>query len=194
MWALSQLTKEERLRLRFIIEMGLTWSRMMRVFDKGTKKKLHDKIMHDFAEKVFNIGSREEFVKIHTDFCDWGTNYIDQAERKGRRQKDKASYGQIAKTLDVTLKVAVYYCHLPDCEQSRRICRWLNAAVDTAMMRELKKDFPSEMRPWPTLIKDVNKEAYYKIQSLVHESIKREHNNAITCPQWEDIHWVEANE
>lgn len=191
MWTFSQLTKEEKLRLRFIMEMGLTWSGMVRVFDEGSKEKLHDRIMHDFVEKFFNVESREEYVKIHTDFCDWGTRNIDQNRRL---QKDKASYGQIAKTLDVTLKVAVYYCHLPNCEQSKRICNWLNAAVDTAMMHELKKDFPDAMPEWPTLIKDVNKEAYYKIQDLVRESIKREHDKVITCPQWEDIHWVEANE
>jgi hypothetical protein len=192
-WAFSQLTKEEKLRVGFVIDMGITWSGMIRVFDKGTKKKLNDRMMNDFAEKIFNIGSREEFVKIHTKFCDWGRSYIDQAKRKGRSQKDKASYGQIAKTLDVSLKVVVYYCHLPNCEQSRRICQWLNAAVDTAMMGELQKDFPNAIQPWPTLIKEVNKEAYFKIQSLVDESIKREHN-AMTRPQWEDIHWVEANE
>ena len=191
MWTFSQLTREEKLRFRFIMEMGLTWSGMIRVLDEGSKEKLHDRIMHDFAEKLFNVESRAEYVKIHTDFCDWGTRNIDQNRRL---QKDKASYGQIAKTLDVALKVAVYYCHLPDCEQSKRICDWLNAAVDTAMMRELKKDFPDAMPAWPTLIKDVNKEAYYKIQDLVRESIKREYNKAITCPQWEDIHWVEANE
>ena len=194
MWTFSQLTKEDKLRVRFIVDMGLTWSGMMRVFDKGTKIKLQDRIMDDFAERLFNIGSRGGFVKIHTEFCDWGTRYIDQAKRKGKPQKDKASYGQIAKTLDVTLKVAVYYCHLPDWEQSGRICHWLNAAVDTAMMGELQSDFPSEIHPWPTSIKEVNKDAYFKIQGLVDESIKREHNNAITCPQWEDIHWVEANE
>jgi hypothetical protein len=165
MWAFSQLTKEEKLRVRFIFDMGLTWSGMMRVFDKGTKKKLLHQIMHDFAEKLFNIGSREEFVKIHTEFCDWGTSYIDQRKKKGKPQKDKASYGQIAKTLDVTLKVAVYYCHLPDCEQSGRICRWLNAAVDTAMMGDLQSDFHGEIQPWPTSIKEVNKDGYFKIQS-----------------------------
>jgi hypothetical protein len=198
MWTFSQLTQEEKLRVRFIIDMGVAWSGMMRVFVKGTREKLNEKIIDDLAEKVFNVGSREEYVEIHTDFCDWGTSNIDQAERKRNGkviiQKARASYGQIAKTLDVTLKVAIYYCHLPDYEQSRRICHWLNAAVDTAMMGELQKAFPNAIQPWPTLIKKVDKTAYDKIQSLVHESIKREHNNAITLPQWEDIHWAKVNE
>lgn len=178
--------------------MGVDWSGMMRVFVKGTRKQLTKKIMHDLAEKVFNVRSREEYVKIHTDFCEWGKRNIDQAERKRRNgevivQKARASYGQIAKTLDVTLKVAIYYCHLPDCETSRRICHWLNAAVDTAMMDKLQEAFDAAP-PLPTSIKEVDGTAYDQIQNLVRESIKREHNNAITPPQWEDIHWVEANE
>lgn len=191
MWTFSQLNQEEKLRVRFIMEMGLKWSGMMRVFDKGMQGKLYNKIMDDFAQKLFNdVGSREEYVKIHADFCDWGTRNIDQNKRL---QRDKASYGQIAKTLDVTLKVAVYYCHLPDCEQSKKICQWLNAAVDTAMMGELQKAFSDAIQPWPTSIREVDKTAYDKIQSLVRESIKRDHD-AITPSQWEDIHWVEANE
>jgi hypothetical protein len=194
----SQLTEEEKLRVRFIIEMGVAWSGMMRVFVEGTGERLSKKILRDLAEKVFNVGSRDEYVKIHADFCHWGTSNIDQAERTRQGkvivQKARASYGQIAKTLDVTLKVAIYYCHLPDCKQSKKICPWLNAAVDTAMMGELKKASPNALQPWPTSIKEVDKTAYDKIQCLVRESIKREHNNAITPPQWEDIHWVEANE
>lgn len=67
-WALSGLTKEERLRFEFIIDMGLSWSTMMRVFDQGMKAKLHEKIVNDFAERIFNVRSREEFVKVHDDF------------------------------------------------------------------------------------------------------------------------------
>jgi hypothetical protein len=198
MWTFSQLTQEEELRVKSIINMGVAWSGMMRVFVRHTRKKLNEKIINDLAEKVFNVESREEYLKIHTDFCDWGTSNIDQAERakngKVIVQRTRASYGQIAKTLDVTLKVAIYYCHLPDCERSRRLCHWLNAAVDTAMMGELQKDFPDAIKTWPNLIKEVDKNAYTKIQNLVRESIKREHNNAINPPQWEDIHWAKANE
>lgn len=128
---------------------------------------------------------------------DWGTRNIDQTERVRNGtiivQKSKASYGQIGKTLDVTLKVAVYYCHLPDCEQSSKICQWLNAAVDTAMMGKLQSLFPEEMRPWPTSLKEVDKYRYSKIQDAVRKSIKRDHNDSITCSQWEDINWKEAN-
>lgn len=199
MWRISQLSEVERLRFENIVDMGLAFSAMMRVFEKGAKEKLHNWIVDKIAEKIFNSSSREEFTRIHTEFCDWGTSNIRQAERKRRgkliiRKGSPASYGQIAKTLDVTLKVAVYYCHLPDCRKSEIICQWLNAAVDTAMMSDLKRDFPDQTKRWPHSLKEVDKPTYYKIQQLVRESIKREHHGTITCPQWDDIHWKEANQ
>jgi hypothetical protein len=181
----------ERLRFEHIIDMGLAWSAMMRVFEKGAKVKLQSQIVNNIAEKIFNA-PKEEFLGIHQEFCDWGTENVKQ-----RDGKSQASYGQIAKTLDVTLKVAVYYCHLPDCEKYEEICGWLNAAVDTAMMRDLKKrrekDFPDLVKSWPTSLKKVDTvDTYHRVQQLVREDIKREHNGA-TGPQWEDIHWEEAN-
>jgi hypothetical protein len=163
---------------------------MMRVFERGARKELSEKIVNDLSERIFNVSSADELAKIHADFCDWGTKKINQVERVRNgaiiSPKCWASYGQIAKTLDVTLKVAIYYCHLPNCERSLEICRWLNAAVDTTMMKNLDKNLPKSL-------KKVDKETYSEIQSLVRKSIKRDHNNAITCPQWEDIHWEEAN-
>jgi len=196
---MSQLSEVERLRFENIVDMGLTFSAMMRVFEKGAKEELHNRIVDEIAEKVFNAGSRNEFTRIHMEFCDWGTRNIRQAERKRKekvitRKGSPASYGQIAKTLDVTLKVVVYYCHLPDCRKSESICQWLNAAVDTAMMSDLKRDFPDQTKPWPNSLKEVDKPTYYRIQQLVRESIKREHNCTITCPQWDDIHWKQANQ
>lgn len=199
MWRVSQLSDVEKLRFENIVDMGLAFSAMMRVFEKRAKEKLYNQIVGEVAEKVFNASSREEFIRIHTEFCDWGIRNIRQAERKRKgkvitRKGSPAIYGQIAKTFDVTLKVVVYYCHLPNCRKSKSICQWLNAAVDTAMMRDLKKDFPDQTKQWPHSLKEVGKPTYYRIQKLVRESIKRDHNGIITCPQWDDIHWKEANQ
>jgi hypothetical protein len=185
LWTFSQLSKEEQLRVKNIIGMGISWSTMLRVFEPDAKEKLEKEILRNLAD-VFE--SREKYIEYHTAFCEWGMKNIKQNKRF---QSEKASYGQIAKTLDVTLKVAVYYCHLPDCETSKRICQWLNAAVDTNMMGGLQKDFPREP-PLPTSIKEVSKSAYDKIQSLVRESMKLEHYDIPS--QWEDVHWVKANE
>jgi len=185
LWTFSQLTKEEQLRVENIIGMGISWSTMLRVFEPKTKGRLEDEILRNLAD-VFE--SREKYIEYHTAFCEWGMKNIKQNKRF---PSDKASYGQIAKTLDVTLKVAIYYCHLPDCETSKRICQWLNAAVDTNMMSDLQEAFHPEP-PLPTSMKEVNKSAYDKIQSLVRESMKLErYDNPL---QWEDIHYKEANE
>jgi len=172
---------------------------MMRVFEEGSKEKLYNRIVDQTAEKIFNSSSREKFTRIHTTFCEWGIRNIRQAERKRKgkiitKKGSPASYGQIAKTLDVTLKVVVYYCHLPDCKKFENICQWLNAAVDTAMMGNLKRNFPSQTKRWPHSLKEVDKPSYKRIQQLVRKSIKQEHKSRITCPQWDDIHWREANQ
>lgn len=201
MWRVSQLSEVEKLRFENIVDMGLAFSAMMRVFEKDAKEELCNQIVNKVAEDILNASSREEFNRIHTEFCNWGTRNIYQAERKRKgkiitRKGSPATYGQIAKTFNVTLKVVVYYCHLPDCRKFKSICKWLNAAVDTAMMARLKKDFPTQTKRWPHSLKEVDKPTYDRIQKLVDESINQEqkHYGIITRPEWDDIYWKRANQ
>jgi hypothetical protein len=197
MWNLRNLNREERLRFENIIDMGLAYSGMIRNFAKGSKEILLKRIVNSTAEKLFNVNSQKEFTTVHSEFCEWGTRNIKLAERKRKgkviKKSGPASYGQIAKTFDVTLKVAIYYCHLPDCTQSVKLCNWINSAIDTNMMRELRKEFPNEIRKWPTTIEDVDKTTYFEIQKLVRRAIKEWHNGTINPPQYDDIHWRIAN-
>jgi hypothetical protein len=189
MWDISTLNKMERLRFENIIDMGLAYSTMLRVFVKGSKKELANRLIGMTVEKIFNAGSEDEFDKVHADFCNWGTSTIRQAKGGGL-----ASYGQIAKTLDVTLKVAVYCSHLPNCDQSKKLCKWLNSAVDTNMMYELRKKHRDTIKPWPATVKEVDKNAYLKMQQLVRQEIAAEYDDAITPPQYDDDKWREANQ
>jgi len=101
-----------------IIDMGLGFSAMIRNFVKGSKdvkgskEKLHGKIMEDI-ERIFMATTKATFDEIHATFCKWGVKNIVLAERvrdgKVIKKSGPASYGQIAKTLDVVLKVAIYY-------------------------------------------------------------------------------------
>ncbi|MFW6117761.1 MAG: hypothetical protein ACOC6G_04165 [Thermoproteota archaeon] len=165
---------------------------------KGSTQKLHKRLVNGTAEKIFNSNSREEFIRFHGEFCEWGTRNIFQAERKREgktitRQGCPASYGQIAET--VTLKVSVYYCRLPNHRELKTICRWLNAAVDTVMMCGLKEEFSKQTKQWSRSIKEVDKpEIYKRIQRLVRKSIKKKYQDSITCPEWDDIRWGEANQ
>ncbi|GAI02469.1 unnamed protein product, partial [marine sediment metagenome] len=90
---------------------------------------------------------------------------------------------------DVVLSVAIYYCHLPNCEKSRQISGWLNAAVDTKMMALLKRHYPEAITPWPTTIKQVNNSTYIRIQETVRKFINDEHDNGITPVQFDDIYF-----
>ena len=43
--------------------------------------------------------------------------------------------------LDVALKVCVYYCHLPSERVSERVVPWLNSAIDTPLLKDLKRRY-----------------------------------------------------
>lgn len=186
----------KEIRWQNIIDMGLTFSAMIRLFDKKSKKLLHDQIMSE-AKNIFGVSSKEQFDKIHSRFCEWGIRNISLAEKKreGRIIKNSthASYGQIAKTLDVVLKVAVYYSNLPDFEKSIKICKWINAAVDTKMMAMLKNVYPTDIQPWPVTVEQVDRSKYEALQQIVRKFIKERHDNNIWPVQFDDIYWNKLN-
>jgi hypothetical protein len=191
-----KLSRPQDARLHNIIDMGLNFSAMIRLFEKKSKEKLRARILGE-VQNVFGATSKEQFQDIHSSFCNWGINNIMLAERRKNGQVIKraapASYGQIAKTFDVLLKVAVYYCHLPDSERSELISKWLNAAVDTKMMAMLKKCYPLDVRPWPAAIEQVNKSIYAAIQETVRKFIQDKHSGCIIPVQFDDIYWEALN-
>ncbi|MDH5779054.1 MAG: hypothetical protein OEZ29_00480 [Candidatus Bathyarchaeota archaeon] len=191
---LDSLARETR--LYNIIDMGLTFSAMIRLFQKGSKERLHERILVE-GRNVFEAKSEEQFMDIHSRFCDWGIEEILLAEKKrsGRVVKEatEASYGQIAKTFDVAMKVVIYYSHFPSCEKSRELSKWLNAAVDTKMMTMLKKHYPKDLQSWPATVQEVDKTAYKAIQRIVRKFIKDKHNNSIMPVQFDDIYWKALN-
>lgn len=128
--------------------------------------------------------TENQFQIAHSWICEWGTNNVLSNGGSGY-----ASYGQIAKTLDVILKVVVDYGHMPDCSKAKQMSPWLNSAVDNEMMRMLKREYPDAIEPWPRTIRRVNKEEYLAIQSLVRRFNTEKHHNRITPVQFDDIYW-----
>jgi len=191
-----KLNQPQDAKLHNIVDMGLDFSAMIRLFEKKSKEKLRARILGDI-QNVFDAISEEHFRGIHSSLCIWGTNNIMLAERKKNGQIIKcaqpASYGQIAKTFDVVLKVTIYYCQLPDSEKSQLISKWLNAAVDTKMMAMLKKCYPEDLRPWPTTIEQVNSPIYIAIQEVVRKFIHDKHGGSITPVQFDDVYWEALN-
>ena len=174
--------------LNNIIDMGLTFSAMIRLFDEDTKKKLHERLIKT-AKSIFGAKSEEEFRKIHSQFCEWGTGNIRLA-----KEAKPPRYGQIAKTLDVVLKVAVYCCRLPDPHKSKQLCEWLNAAVDTKMMAMLKRCYPEAIKPWPKTIKNVEDyDSYNSIQETVRKFIREKHQDCIIPVEFDVYYWWKPN-
>ena len=185
---LLELSSPKDAKLYLIVDIGLASSAMMRLFEKGSVSILRKKLLEGELQRVFSAESEKQYGMIHSDFCKWGMQEIRLA--KGG---DNASYGQIAKTLDVALKVIVYYCHLPECGKSKRISEWLNAAVDTKMMAELKKQYPKDAESWPTTLKEMNDCTYVSIQATVRKFIDERPDSRLMPVQFDDMLWKKLN-
>ena len=125
---------------------------------------------------IFYIAeTSDEFDEIHADFCRWATNNIYLAEKIKDgivvRKRSKISYGQAAKTLNVTLKVLVYYCSWPNKTKSRQLRKWIHAAIDNKMMRHLKGNYPNAFKNWPKSVAEVGRQKYLKLQKIVKQFI-----------------------
>ena len=174
----------DRIRFENIIDVGLTASAMIRLFSKGTKESKLRCRTTETVEQVLKVESEADFREIHSHFCQWGVREVTLA-----RKNKPASYGQIAKTLNVVLKVAVYYCNLPEYEKSKELSQWLDAAVDTKMMAELRKRYPLDVRSWPRTIGDVDRQNYEDIQKIVKKFIREVHEDSINPVQFDDYYW-----
>jgi len=176
-----------KVRFENILDVGLTASAMIRLFKKDSKEMLREKI-GDYVRKIFEAKSKEEFDTIHSEFCDWGIKTIPLAKKV-----IFASYGQIAKTFNVVLKVAIYYSHLPSYEKSKQLLEWLHAAVDTKMMEHLKQYRSKDAQEWPTTIEKVDEKKYCEIQRTVGKAIEVEYHGSITLVEFDDIKWRKLN-
>lgn len=181
---MKTLTADEA-RIRNILDAGIEFSAMIRVFKKGSKKKFLKK-MEKTIYTICRAKSQKCFDEIHTNFCK-------KLIRNIRRNNNQpVSYGQIAKTLNVVLKVAIYYSHLPVCHKYRGISKFLHAAVDNQMMKMLKRKYsniyPDCFRNWPNNLTQIRNEQYWQIRCVV-EKVRGQ----LLPVQWEDIYWRICN-
>lgn len=176
-------------KLVAILNMAFDFTSMARVFESGTKKRFLGQIQH-LLLKLTNVNEPEEFNKLHDKFCKWGTDTI---KKSGRSEQDNASYGQIAKTLNVVLKVAVYYCNLPDVIQAKNLTPLLHPAIDNPMMKHLKKNYRRDFPKKTQTIASVDRDKYRHLLKLAAKDIQDNFNEPIWLIQWEDILWVNTN-
>jgi len=181
---------DEEMKLHTAVDIGLTVSTMMRLFRRKSKSKdtLHAEIYSELP-RFFNAKTPDEFKKIHSKFCSQVMGKIWLA-----KEKKNASYGQIAKTLDVVLKVVIYYSHFPNCTEAQKLSKWLNVAMDTKMMAYLGHLYHKDSQSWPNKVKDVReKKTYDQVQQTVSKYAKDNHLDEILPSQLEDILWAKVN-
>ncbi len=179
-------------KLNLIAELGLD-SSMGRNFEAGSMKRLKETLLVELPS-LLAVESEVQYRNLHSRICLWGMENTRQTKRNGGGH---ASYGQIAKTLDVALKIIVCECHYPDLEGSQRISKQLNSAVDTAMMHALSRTYPEEMNKWPAALKEVDAPSYDCIQKIVrkfiNEDIDKKYWGNIIPVQLDDMYWEALN-
>ena len=189
---LTELPDLERVKRKNIIEMGLGFTAMIRIFAQGSKAKIAAKLEELFSG-LAEIHSREDYEGRHRSFCDWFTREIRTAEKTTKKGKvhpsQPSSYGQAAKVLDIAIKVYVYYCAQPSAEISQQIVPLLNGAVDIPIMNYLKTKYPTATIR-ATTINEVDETAYLAIQSLV---LKESGDCKMHPVQYDDMKWRQLN-
>ena len=185
----------EEIKQKNVIDMALTFTAMVRLFEKGSKPKISRKL-HEHFKKLHNIKTISDFCVFHEEFCKWFMNNIKTAQKERNNKVIKASrparYGQAAKLLDVTLKVYVYYSGLPDTNTSGILVPYLNTAIDNPILRHIKEVFPSEIINAKT-VEQITSSEYKKLQKLIKADIKNNFDSDIHPTQYDDIMWYRLN-
>lgn len=182
--------KVEDYKIKNIIEMAVSFTAMGRVFEKGSLKKIKEKL-YSCIEEFLNLSTKEEHHKKHKGFCKWFTTNIKTAERKkdGKiiKTSQPASYGHATKIIDIVLKVCVYYCNL---SSNSSIVEWLNGAIDNPILKDIKKHHKPQIISQVSTIGGINKKGYEELQKIICEESKKE---GLFPVQYEDIKWRDLN-
>lgn len=183
---LPPITAQQSLdaKVKNIIELGLDFSAMTRVFAEGSYDPIAERL-EVFVSKLRCVGHNEEYEHLHADFCQWFTERICTAKKQFKngtsRPSCPCSYGQAAKVLDVAGKVYVYYCGLPSAEIANRLVPLLHAALDTKMMLHLGVS---------ATLMEIDRRAYADLQARVVRAIG---NSGIYPVQYDDVIWRQLN-
>jgi len=168
-----------------IIDMALTFTTMLRLFESDSKQKIAEQLENSLSQ-LPSISSKEQFEKLHADFCSWFVANI-----KTAKKRESASYGHAAKVFDVVAKVYVYYCRLPSCEAAAVLLPFLHGAIDTPIMKNLTKylDLNTNLET----IGSVGETEYHTLQSFILKHIQEYFESQILPAQYDDIMWYHFN-
>jgi len=167
-------------KLKNIVDMSLTFTAMMRVFEEGSKEYIRDKI----CEIIVNMLTKEAaYAHIHEDFCEWVFQNI-PTSRNG-----KTSYGQAAKVIDVSMKVVLYYCNLPDKDIAKLMIPKLHCAIDTPILMHLKS---GNSQIAAKFLSQIDKNTYCLLQKAVKDDIEKNYSGILPV-EYDDIMWRKLN-
>ena len=97
----------ESTKRKNIIEMALGFTAMIRIFDKGCKKRIAEKL-EEFFLSLAEIRNRDDHEVRHRSFCVWFMQNIRSAEKSLKNARLQpgglSSYDRAAKVLDVAIK------------------------------------------------------------------------------------------
>lgn len=176
------MMKAEEARVKNVVEIALMFSAMARVFERGSTSRIRRVVEETLAKLQEGV----VYNKCHDEFCRWFTQTI-----KNAKTKRAASWGQAAKVIDVALKVCVYYCHLPSEEMSQRIVPMLNAAIDTPLLKDLKR----RHRGFSGIstLAAIDRRSYEKLQETIRLEIKQLIAGRVFPVEYDDMKWRELN-
>lgn len=179
-----------------IIDMAIDFAAMTRVLVKGSNTIIADKLAQLFAE-LDHVKSQQRYDEMHSTFCQWFTEIIATAEKKKKdgtviKRVGPSSWGQAAKVLDITAKVFIYYSGLPSPDQAQALVPMLHGAIDTQILKHLKKRF-RESGVRATTIEEIDRAEYELLQSLVLKHIEEDFKSEICRVQYDDIFFLKLN-
>jgi hypothetical protein len=175
-----------------IIDMAVGFAGMMPLFQEGSASLIKKKLT-ELCEGLDRVSSEQDFRKMHRAFCQWFVKTIRLAE-----SEQPASYGHAAKTLDLALKVYVYYCKMPSPAKAEALIPMLNGAVDKDILRYLYGKLEDiEGKPYPPhyswTIDVINREDYDLLQKVIRQDIRDSFKDDILPVQYDDIMWRRFN-
>ena len=187
--------KVKKVKEENIIDMAVTFTAMIRVFEKGSKASIIKLLKEAFAN-LSEIKSQADYDKIHSEFCQNFSAKIKTAEKKLKNgtiiKSTPASFGHAAKVIDIVIKVYVHYSNLPDINTSNLIKPFLKGAIDTPILNYLRKKYDCKDIS-ASNIQSIDQKQYETLQNFVNRDIHELYGNSILSVEYDDILWNELN-
>ncbi len=187
--------KAEKVKKENVIDMAVTFTAMIRVFEKDSKASIV-KLLKDSFARLSDVKTQADYDKIHSEFCQNFSKKIRTAEKKLKNGTIKisrpASFGHAAKVIDIAIKVYVHYSNLPNIDTSLSITPFLKGAIDTPILSYLKNKYARE-DILATNIELIDRKQYEALQGLIDKDIKEQYCNSILPVEYDDILWTKLN-